>query len=74
MSTFRRPTDKGFTLGPIDMLLSFQLAQAVLKSYCTVFQHALKSLEITGIILTLRMSKTVRKNSKRLKSYKGFKF
>ena len=45
-----------------------------LKSYCTVFQHALKLLEITGIVLTLRMSKTAMKNSKGLKSYKEFKF
>ena len=45
-----------------------------LKGYCTVFQRALKSLEITGIILSLRMSKTARKNSKGLKSYKEFKF
>ena len=46
----------------------------VLKGYCTIFQHALKSLEITGIVLSSRMSKTARKNSKGLKSYKEFKF
>ena len=45
-----------------------------LKGYCTVFQHALKSLEITAIVLSLRISKTARKNSKGLKSYKEFKF
>ena len=50
------------------------LASHSLKGYCTVFQHALKSLEITDIVSILRMSKTARKNSKRLKSYKGFKF
>ena len=45
-----------------------------LKGYCTVFKHALKSLEITVIVSSLRMSKTARKNSKGLKSYKEFKF
>ena len=45
-----------------------------LKGYCTIFQHALKSLEIFGIVLSSRMSKTARKNSKGLKSYKEFKF
>ena len=45
-----------------------------LKGYCTVFQHALKSLEITSIVSSYRMSKTARKNSKGLKSYKGLKF
>ena len=45
-----------------------------LKGYCTVFQHALKLLELTGIDLTCRMSKTARKNLKGLKSYKEFKF
>ena len=45
-----------------------------LKGYCTVFQHALKSLEITDIVLSLRTSKTARKNSKGLKSYKEFTF
>ena len=45
-----------------------------LKGYCTIFQHALKSLEIIGIVLSSRMSKTARKNSKGLKSYKEFKF
>ena len=45
-----------------------------LKGYCTVFQHALKSLEITAIVLSLRISKSARKNSKGLKSYKEFKF
>ena len=33
----------------------------LLKSYCTNFQHALKLVEITGIVLTRRMSKTSRK-------------
>ena len=45
-----------------------------LKGYCTIFQHALKSLEIIGIVLSSRMSQTARKNSKGLKSYKEFKF
>ena len=45
-----------------------------LKGYCTIFQHALKSLEITGIVLSSRMLKTGRKNSRGLKSYKEFKF
>ena len=45
-----------------------------LKGYCTVFQHALKLLEITGFVLTKRMSKVARKTSKGLKSYKEFKF
>ena len=45
-----------------------------LKGYCTVFQHALKSLEITAFVLSLRISKTARKNSKGLKSYQEFKF
>ena len=30
----------------------FAMMKFVLKSYCTVFQHALKSLEITGIVLS----------------------
>ena len=34
----------------------------LLKGYCTVFQHALKSLEITGIALSYRMLKTAKKN------------
>ena len=45
-----------------------------LKGYCTVFQHALKSLEITAIGLSLRISKTAWKNSKGLKSYKELNF
>ena len=45
-----------------------------LKGYCTVFQHTLKSLEITVSVLSKRMSKTARKNTKGLKSYKEFKF
>ena len=45
-----------------------------LKGYCTIFKHVLKSLEITDIVLSKRMSKTARKNSKGLKSYKEFKF
>ena len=32
-----------------------------LNGYCTVFQHALKPLEITAIVLSERMSKTARK-------------
>ena len=44
-----------------------------LKGYCTVFQHVLKLLEIIGIVLTIRMSKTGRKHSKGLKSDKEFK-
>ena len=44
-----------------------------LKGYCTVFQHALKSLEVTGIVSYYRMLKTARKNSKGLKSYKELK-
>ena len=46
----------------------------ILKGYCTVFQHALKLMEITGIVLTKGMSKTAKKNSKGLKSYQEFKF
>ena len=46
----------------------------ILKGYRTVFQHALKSLEITAIVLSLRISKTARKNPKGLISYKEFKF
>ena len=45
-----------------------------LKGNCTVFQHALKSLGITAIVLSLRISKTARKNPKGLISYKEFKF
>ena len=29
-----------------------QTKMSTLKGYCTVFQHALKSLEITGIVLS----------------------
>ena len=46
----------------------------LLKGCCTVFQLALKSLEITVSVLSERMSKTGRKNTKGLKSYKEFKF
>ena len=46
----------------------------LLKGYCTVFQYALKSLEITAIVLSLRILKTARKNSKGLISYKEFNF
>ena len=52
----------------------YQKEMSSLKGYCTIFQHALKSLEIIGIVLSSRMSKTARKNSKGLKSYKEFKF
>ena len=31
-------------------ILSAVMGFSLLKGYCTVFQHALKSLEITGII------------------------
>ena len=41
-----------------------------LKGLLYCFQYVLKSLEITGIVLYERMSKTARKKSKRLKSYK----
>ena len=51
-----------------------QFLFGALKGYCTIFQHALKSLEITGIVLSSRILKTGRKNSKGLKSYKEFKF
>ena len=61
-SSFSRDIGMPSFLGPL------------LKGYCTVFKHALKSLEITGIVLSKRMSKTARKNSKGLKSYKEFKF
>ena len=44
-----------------------------LKGYCTVFPHALKSLEIAACVLSERMSKTARKNTKGLKSYKEYK-
>ena len=39
-----------------------------LKGYGTVFHDALKSLEITGIVLTLRMSKTVMKKFQTVKN------
>ena len=39
---------------------------SILKGYCIVYQHELKSLEIAGIISFERMSKTGRKNSKGL--------
>ena len=38
-------------------------ASPILKGYCTVFQLALKSLEITVSVLSERMSKTARKNT-----------
>ena len=44
------------------------------KGCCTVFQLALKSLEITAIVLSLRILKTARKNSKGLISYVELKF
>ena len=47
---------------------------ALLKGCCTVFQQALKSLGITGIVLSQRLLKTARKNCKGLKSYKEFEF
>ena len=57
----------------LDLFYS-QIFMFSLKGYCTVFQHALKSLEITAIVLLLRISKTAMKNFKGLKSYKEFKF
>ena len=56
------------------MCFCFMKIVLVLKGYCTIFQHALKSLEITASVLSERMSKTARKNTKGLKSYKEFKF
>ena len=47
---------------------------AYLKAYCTVFQHALKSLEITGIVSSQGMSKTARKNSKGLNVIRNWNF
>ena len=44
-----------------------------LKGLLHFFQHALKSLEMTGIVLSERMSKTARKNSSGFKRYKEFK-
>ena len=38
-----------------------QFLFGALKGYCTVFLHALKSLEITASVLSERMSKTTRK-------------
>ena len=43
-------------------------------SYFTVYQHALKSMEITGINLALITPKSVRKKSKGLKSHEELKF
>ena len=54
--------------------IAVQNSVMVLKGYCTVFQHALKLLELPGIDLTERMSKIAMKNLKGLKSYKEFKF
>ena len=56
------------------MMMMMTMKVNTLKGYCTVFQHALKSLEITASVLSERMSKTARKNTKGLKSYKEFKF
>ena len=53
---------------------ALKVATLNLKSYCTAFQHALKSLEIPGIVLSERMSKPARKRSKVLKNYKDFQF
>ena len=65
-----------FNLGNYFLLgiYMYLVLEITLKGYCTVFQQALKSLEITGIVLSSRMLKTARKNSKGLKSYKEFKF
>ena len=61
--------------GVTDKALEDRIPQIhALKGYCTVFQYALKSLELTSIVLSLRISKTARKNSKGLISYKEFKF
>ena len=46
----------------------------MIKGYCTVFQHVFKSLEITGIVSSERMSKTAGKKAKGLKSSKVLKF
>ena len=56
------------------LLSPFSFMVYNLKGCCAVFLHALKSLEIIGFVLALRMSKTAWKNSKGLKSYKEFKF
>ena len=53
---------------------ALEMFNQTLNGYCTIFQHALKSLEIIGIVLSSRMSKTARKNTKGLKSYMKFKF
>ena len=57
-----------------DMNIGIFLQWPFLKGYCTVFQLALKSLEISVSVLSERMSKTARKNTKGLNSYKEFKF
>ena len=64
---------KSYGITIYTILISEDFAQC-LKGYCTVFRHALKLMELTGIDLTERMSKTARKNLKGLKSYKEFKF
>ena len=33
-------------------LICIDASEHVLKGYCTVFKHTLKSLEITGIVLS----------------------
>ena len=38
-----------------------------LKGYCTIFQHALKSLEITGVVLFERKSKKCKEKFCRIK-------
>ena len=43
-----------------------------LKGYCTVFQNALKSLEITGLVLSYRLLKTAKKIFKGLESFDEF--
>ena len=64
--------ERADTPAQLRSLISFSVVR--LKDYCTVFQHALKSREITDIVSSERMSKTARKKSKRLKSYKELKF
>ena len=38
-----------------------------LKGHCTVFQHALKSLEITGIVLSLKNVKNCTEKFQKVK-------
>ena len=45
-----------------------------LKGCCTVYEHALESLEITGIVLSQRMSKNARNYCKGLKKFRNLNF